>query len=230
LEKEEYKNKKLEESNLPLIDVGLYENWHFANERSKKEGLDTAYIIVKPHSEEVKKFILLENPIYNTCESCTILALDTSASGYRSAFKEEWFFLMHAGTSTRYYWGDEEDSRTVSRYEWVNPIGLKPVAKLLPNGFGLYDMASIADDFGGSTCRDNLTPECIFIDKIGAMEEYVKPSSTVCEIKAGQTEWKSITESGKCTTTGSKISSKRIYYQSLRLLRKTPKLHKLEKF
>jgi len=228
LEREEYKNEKLEESSLPLIDVSIADVWHFANERSKKEGLDTAYIIIKPNSEETGKLILLENPLYNTCKSCTILALDTSASGYRSQFNEEWFFLMHAGTSTRYYWGNEEDSHTVSRYEWVKPIGLKPVAQKLPNGFGLYDMAGIADDFG-ATCRSNLSPECIFIDEIRAQEKYVKPSNTTCEIKAGETEWQNISD-GKCTTTNPEISTRKVYYQSLRLLRKTPKLHKLEKF
>jgi len=168
LERDEYKNKKLEESNLPLMNVGIYEAWHFANERSKKEGLDTAYIILKPNSK---------------------LALDTLASGYRIPFEEEWFLLMHAGTSTRYYWGNEEDSRTVSRYEWVKPIDLKPVAQKRPNGFGLYDMAGIANEYG-AYC--DFSPECLFIKEIRAREE--------------------------------------IYDRSLRLLRKTPKLHKLEKF
>ncbi|MDR1829377.1 MAG: formylglycine-generating enzyme family protein [Candidatus Fibromonas sp.] len=170
-ESDEYKNKKLEGSNLPLIDVNQYNSWRLANKRSKKEGLDTVYYI-----------------------NDSGLAIDTSASGYRLPFKEEWLLLMRAGASTRYYWG--EDSSKVSRYEWVSPIGLKPVAQRLPNGFGLYDMAGIADEWvhSGSwgfvlSCGD-LSPDCTIINKIRPRENY----------------------------------------KGLRLLRKTPKLYKLEKF
>jgi len=238
LEKEEYKNKKqLTESNLPFI--GGYGELNFANERSKKEGLDTAYIKIHPNSKDAKKFILLGNPNH-FCDSCSRLALDTSASGYRLPFEEEWFFLMHSGASTRYYWGDNDDSPTVSRYEWIGPIGLKPVAQRFPNGFGLYDMMGIADetvisDFYkkyrdlGLPCSDNLSPECTLINKIRAQKEYVKPASTVCELKSDVTEWKSITESGKCKTKESEIRTQRVYYNGFRLLRKTSKLHKLEK-
>jgi len=239
LEKEEYKNKKqLVESNLPFI--GGYGEHRFANERSKKEGLDTAYIKIYPSNKDAKKFILLGNPNHY-CDSCSRLALDTSASGYRLPFREEWMFLMRAGVSTRYYWGDKDDLSTVSRYEWISPVGLKPVAQRLPNGFGLYDMAGIADenvigDFYkkywdlGLPCYNNLSPECTLINEIGAQEKYVKPSSTVCEIKSGETGWKSIIESGKCTTKGPEVKSQRVYYNGLRFVRKTPKLHKLEKF
>ncbi len=239
LEKEEYKNRKqFAESDLPFI--GGYGERRFANERSKKEGLDTAYVKIHPSSKDAKKFILLGNPNHY-CDSCSILALDTSASGYRLPFEEEWFFLMHAGTSTRYYWGDINDLPTISRYEWIKPIGLKPVAKLKPNKFELYDMAGIADEIVirnfykkywdlGLPCSDNLSPECTLINEIGAQEKYVKPASTVCELKPDVTEWKSITGSGKCTTKEPETRTRRIYYEGFRFLRKTPKLHKLEKF
>ncbi|MDR3001629.1 MAG: formylglycine-generating enzyme family protein [Fibromonadaceae bacterium] len=240
LEKEEYKNRKLEGSGLPLIDVNPYSEWRFANERSKKEGLDTAYITIHPHSKDAKKFILLGNPAYGSCEVCTMLALDTTASGYRSAFEEEWMLLMRAGASTRYYWGDKDDSSTVSRYEWIRPIGLKPVAKRLPNGFGLYDMAGIADEYVisnfykkylnlGLPCSENLSPECTLINAIGAQEEYIEPSYTECMLSSDAKEWKNLSD-GKCITKRQETRTKRAYYKSLRLIRKTPKLHKLDKF
>jgi len=229
LEKEEYKNKKIEESNLPLIRVSAYEAWRFANERSKKEGLDTAYIKINPDSEDAKKLILLGNPD-NRCKSCDVFALDTSASGYRSPFEEEWMLLMRAGASTRYYWGDNNDLSTVSRYEWISPIGLKPVAQKLPNGFGLYDMIGIAhetviNDFYknwwdfGTPCDRNLSPECTYMREIGAERSYISPSRKVCVIGTD-----------KCTIYKPETKTEKIFYQSLRLLRKTPKLHKLEKF
>jgi len=202
---EEYKNKNLEESDLPFAGAYSYNAWRLANKRSQREGLDTAYIMDDAG-----------------------LAVDTSASGYRLPFEDEWMLLMRAGASTRYYWGDKDDLSIVSRYEWVSPIGLKPVAQKLPNGFGLYDMAGIADELVqkyenwgfGVSCRGNLSPECTLVNEIGAREEYIEPSSTVCEL----------TGSGKCTIKKQEVRSKRIYYDSFRFIRKASKLHKLDKF
>ncbi|MDR0518407.1 MAG: hypothetical protein LBH25_15350 [Fibromonadaceae bacterium] len=229
------KYEKPEESKLPLVDE---QAWRFANERSKKENLDTAYIRIHPHSKDARKFILLGDSSlsYYNCESCIMIAIDTSASGYRVPFKEEWFFLMRAGASAKYYWGNEEDTKIVSRYEWVRPIELKPVAKLYPNRFGLYDIISNSDesvlgfhkkyeywDFG-TPCSDEkeLIPECDFIKKIGMQRQYTK-SSKDCELKPNAKKW-------ECGETKQKTLTERVYYEGFRLLRKTPKLHKLEKF
>jgi hypothetical protein len=176
----EYKNVNLEESKLPYVDGYT---WMIANIRSKKEGLDTAYVISKDG-----------------------LVLDTLASGYRLPFEDEWYFLMRAGASTVYYWGDEwdpgkeEDRLKISRYAWVCPTELKPVAQLLPNAFGLYDMAGIAiERFEQSPYGYKfgyLCPEYEFMIKIKTVD--------MPHILSG--------------------------YESFRLLRKTPKLYKLEKF
>jgi hypothetical protein len=188
---DEYKDVKLEESKLPYVARGVSLNgWRFANVRSKIERLDTAYHIFYKYiynSKDMKNFIILANmTIGNTNVYNAFLALDTSASGYRTPFTEEWFFLMRAGASANYYWGDEEDSLTVSRYAWVQPSELKPVAQLLPNRFGLYDMMGIAKE---GCSGYPYSAECRLLTRI-----------------------------------------KSDYYLGFRLLRKTPKLHKLEKF
>jgi hypothetical protein len=187
----EYKNVKLDKFKLPYVVTNVSDHfaWRFANLRSKMEGLDTAYYRIGND-----------------------IALDTLASGYRNVSREEWLFLMRAGASTRYYWGDEEwdcwegkkeDSLKISRYAWIGPVetismlignrtrytvsaSLKPVAQLLPNAFGLYDMVGISRD---AKVNIGYSPEGTFLDNIGSN-----------------------------------------YYQSFRLVRKTPKLHKLEKF
>ncbi len=231
------KNERFEESMLPLIGRGGVD-WRLANERSKKEDLDTAYRMVDTRNnvENLEKLILLGDPNPGYYTPHTFLALDTSASGYRSPFDEEWFFLMRAGASTRYYWGDEEDLKTVSRYEWVNPVGLKPVAKKQPNGFGLYDIIGIAKekvryfnrngywDSMSSSCNSNLIPECSFIRKLGPLEEYMEPAKTIrkFEIKSGEAIYTDVYYPSKLTT-------RPVTYEGYRLLRKTPKLHKLEK-
>jgi len=255
---EEYPtNEKLEESKLPYLTRN-YASWRFANERSKKEGLDIAYHIVDKNSFDNKNgnFIIIDS------NNRDFLVRDTLASGYRLPIGNEWLFLMRAGAPTRYYWGDEEDSLTVSRYAWVRPVGMKPVAKLLPNRFGLYDMVGLTNyemveihgskiyphlhkksedwknlDFSrnyyllGSSCSyydiRALSPECDFIRRIGAIRLYrERPTFNITCIIEPDGDG-----SEKCVRSDEPVlKSRSAGYEGLRLLRKTPKLHKLEKF
>jgi hypothetical protein len=188
--------------------LSYYDAWKIANVRSKLEGLDTVYSLVLTQDGE-GEFII-----------------DSSASGYRMPFMEEWGMLMRAGTSTRYYWGDEEDSLTVSRYTQVRPIGhtQHKVAQKQPNAFGLYDMISpnntntscgIFSMLCGSDPFINRMPECRFLS--GEVARKIETNSGMCLVNLAS-------GTKKCNNF---ISS--FHVSSLRLLRKTPKLHKLEK-
>jgi formylglycine-generating enzyme required for sulfatase activity len=81
----------------------------------------------------------------------------TSASGngpYRLPSESEWEYAARAGTTTKFYWGKDDDDAPI--HAWFNansgcenvsglfcehdrthPVGAKP-----PNAFGLYDMAA----------------------------------------------------------------------------------------
>ena len=70
-----------------------------------------------------------------------------TANGYALPTSEQWEYACRAGTSTRYYWGDEPDFGPNYQYahQWYAPLrnqrGVFPVATLKPNAFGLYDMS-----------------------------------------------------------------------------------------
>lgn len=231
------KNTDIKKSTLPYAETFYLE---IANERSKEEGLDTVYIDLRNNDiKNYKNAIPLGRDIVH-------YAMDTSAFGYRLPFNDEWFYLMRAGASTRYYWGDEEDSLTVSKYAWISPMGLKPVAQLEPNRFGLYDMVGMAKeevmaykfyestyayyDFIASPCYfsiGGMVPECAFMLETQSLEKYMdRPlPGNKCKMSKDDTEFKCI----KINTTP-KLEKRKTEYSTIRLLRKTPKLNKLEKF
>jgi len=216
-------NEDLKNSMKPF--VGHYEAWEFANLRSKLEGLDT---------------------VYGKREGWGEVFIDTNASGYRLPFRDEWSMLMRAGASTRYYWGNEEDSLTVSRYTWVRPPSYIQynVGQKSPNAFGLYDMISPNRTNTASSSltydisyhcffiSDNRMPECIFHDEI--LRRIENCNTKTCMSKLEMVWEDTIKHKGlsitkkdeKCRC--SLVKDDMAY--TTRLLRKTPKLHKLEKF
>lgn len=61
---------------------------------------------------------------------------------YRLPGEAEWEYACRAGSTSRYFWGDDEAE--CERYAWFeqNAGGrTRPVGEKLPNAFGLYDMA-----------------------------------------------------------------------------------------
>ena len=63
---------------------------------------------------------------------------------YRLLSESEWEYVARAGTSTRYWWGDELTAGMITTcngcgHRWID-IRTAPVGSFLENGFGLHDV------------------------------------------------------------------------------------------
>lgn len=82
-------------------------------------------------------------------------SLNTLGLGtFRLPSEAEWEYACRAGTTTRFYWGDSTDSEAAHAHAWFDlSTGMNyphPVGQLLPNAFGLYDMAGNVNE----VCQD----------------------------------------------------------------------------
>ncbi|NLW85679.1 MAG: SUMF1/EgtB/PvdO family nonheme iron enzyme [Planctomycetes bacterium] len=75
-------------------------------------------------------------------EFCRRLSQRTGKT-VRLPTEAEWEYACRAGTTTRFYYGDDPDYRQLGEYAWYNTNSnsrTQPVGQKRPNAFGLYDM------------------------------------------------------------------------------------------
>ena len=138
------KQDKVKDS-LPVVNVSWYDAVLFCNELSKLVGLDTVYSYKSVGDEN-----FLED-----------LKIDYSVEGIRLPTEIEWEVAAHGGVyESAYYWGTEPAS-DYAYYGQDN--GPSKVAQLIPNQFGLYDMAGnvaewVNDWYASYSTDDEVNP------------------------------------------------------------------------
>ncbi len=114
----------------PMTNVTYFDAILYCNARSKREKLDTVYAYTS-------KVIESDN-----CTDLIGLNTNNQKNGYRLPKREEWEYCYLGGKAddynSGYYWPAGSDA---SDYAHYGISETQPVGTLLPNGYGLYDMA-----------------------------------------------------------------------------------------
>ncbi len=116
---------------------------------------------------------------WHRVQNCLDALNEITGESFRLPTSAEWEHAYRAGTSTRFYWGDDWDQHTWflwDDYIFSNESSCRgkehPVGKKLPNSWGLYDMAGNASEW----CQDTYysqkdLDEAVAIDPVGAEME-----------------------------------------------------------
>ncbi|GAB4524216.1 MAG: hypothetical protein Tsb0020_42420 [Haliangiales bacterium] len=122
LEPEFWRDRSYNQPEQPVVGVSWYEAVRFCNALSEVEGLSSCYQL-------------------DGDRDAPTVTWKREADGYRLPTEAEWEYACRAGTTTRWWFGDDQDQ--LADYAWCldNSDGdLKPVAGKPPNPWGLYDM------------------------------------------------------------------------------------------
>jgi uncharacterized protein (TIGR02171 family) len=120
----------------PICYVTWYDAVLFCNRRSILAGLDTVY-----------RYTGVDQTTDGRVFRINGLVTDFSRTGYRLPTEAEWEFCARAGTATSFFWGDDGAASVAAEYAWSalnSGDSAHAVCTLLPNEFGLYDMAGNA--------------------------------------------------------------------------------------
>lgn len=117
----------------PIDNVTWFDAALYCNALSERDGLPQVY----QYTEAVRNGD-------GAVVDLTNLKIDLHRGGYRLLTSAEFEYVVRAGTTTRWFFGDkDEDQPKAVEYGWCDLNAGKtthPVGQLKPNAFGVYDM------------------------------------------------------------------------------------------
>ncbi|MDR2485655.1 MAG: SUMF1/EgtB/PvdO family nonheme iron enzyme [Treponema sp.] len=141
----------------PAVFVSWYDAVEYCNWRSRAEGLAPAYRIDKSRKDPNNQAPTEHEDAWRNDRIRWTVTRDLAANGYRLPTEAEWEYACRAGTVTRYWSGNEEESLAgkanvadqtgKAKYSGWTAVNIRdgyaetaPVGSYAPNPWGLYDM------------------------------------------------------------------------------------------
>lgn len=112
------------------------------------------------------KNLPVEYVSWNDCHQFIQKMNQLGQGTFRLPTEAEWEYACRAGTTTRYYWGNDSNYRQITQFAWFdNNAGYQPheVGTKLPNAWNLFDMSGnvyewCQDRYGNYTSNTQVDP------------------------------------------------------------------------
>ncbi len=109
------------------------------------------------------------NVTWDDARAFCVWLSEKESRSYRLPTEAEWEYACRAGTSTRFYWGDDESLR--DEYAWTGANsgggGPRPVGTRTPNAWGLYDMLGNVYEYCSDYFKAKPYDPAQFVDPLG---------------------------------------------------------------
>ena len=157
------------------MGVLIFRAAKYCNWLSRKEGILEEDWCYPPDSEI-------------TVRNCFPVPGFETKMGYRLPLSSEWEYACRAGSTTSRFYG--EDVRLMNHYGWhkkTSDATINPVAELLPNAFGLFDMYGNAAEH----CIQDLTAKRYVSrgENSAAVADKINSSTSVRNVPQSLTRW-----------------------------------------